>query len=181
LGGSTSERRVHHEQVAFDAWPKEDQDAASSLSRLLDHIAVEIYHASGAFHPSGPANRAEILPEAARQRFYQETGPLMDELAEIGLASIAHHLLETLESFIPFDPAGVFVRMSRVVASGRRGNYQFEAMGADLMVRVIERYLAEYRHVLREDERCRAALLEVLDVFVRAGWPSARQLTYRLD
>ncbi|HEV3075398.1 MAG TPA: hypothetical protein VHB47_13335 [Thermoanaerobaculia bacterium] len=170
-----------HEPVPFDAWPKEDQDVVGSLTRLIDQIAVEVYHASGAFHPNGPVNRGEILPEAGRQRFYQETGPLLDELAEIGLASIAHHLLQTLESFIAFDPAGVFVRMARVVASGRRGNYQFEALAVELIVRVVERYLAEHRHVFREDERCRVALLEILDVFVGAGWPSARQLTYRLD
>jgi hypothetical protein len=180
-GESRDRLLADHARVAFDAWPKKDQDAVKSLTRLLDQIGIEVYHASGAFLPSGQGERAEVLPEAGRQRFYLETGCLVDELADIGLASIAHHLLETLESFIPFDPAGVFVRMARVVRSGRRGNYQFESMAADLMVRLVERYLAEHRHVLREDKACRAALLEILDVFVRAGWPSARQLTYRID
>lgn len=169
------------EGVPFDAWPKEEQEVVRSLTQLLDQIGVEVYHASGAFRPSGSGNRGEILPESGRQLFYQETGPLLDELAEIGLASIVHHLLETLESFIACDPAGVFVRMGRVVAAGRRGNYEFESLAVDLIVRVVERYLAEYRQIFREDEGCRAALLEILDTFVRAGWPSARQLTYRLD
>jgi hypothetical protein len=49
------------------------------------------------------------------------------------------------------------------------------------MVRLVERYLAEHRPLLREDDECRRILLEVLDIFVQAGWPQARRLTYRLE
>jgi hypothetical protein len=48
-------------------------------------------------------------------------------------------------------------------------------------VKLVERYLAEHRALFREDAACRQALLEMLDIFVKAGWPAARQLTYRLD
>ena len=65
--------------------------------------------------------------------------------------------------------------------SGQKDGYQFEAMAADLLVNLVERYLAEYRSVLREERGCQAALLEMLDIFVRVGWPSARRLTYRLE
>jgi hypothetical protein len=102
-------------------------------------------------------------------------------LADVGLPSLTHHLLETLESFVVIDPRGVFLRIGRVVRSGERGGYQYEQVAVDLLVRLVERYLAEYRTLLREDERCRRTLLEILDIFVRAGWPSARRLTYRLD
>jgi hypothetical protein len=61
------------------------------------------------------------------------------------------------------------------------GGYQFEQMAADLVVRLVERYLAEYRELLQNDPKCRQALVELLDTFVRAGWPAARQLTYRLE
>ncbi len=49
------------------------------------------------------------------------------------------------------------------------------------MVRLVEQYLAEYRAILRENEECRRTLLEVLDIFVQVGWPSALRLTYRLE
>ena len=47
------------------------------------------------------------------------------------------------------------------------------------MVRLIERYLAEYRHLLRGDNNLQSALREILETFV--GWPAALQLIYRLD
>ena len=55
------------------------------------------------------------------------------------------------------------------------------ASAAGLVVEIVEQYLAEYRPLLREDTKCRQALIEVLDLFVQAGWPSARRITYRLE
>jgi hypothetical protein len=169
-----------HDRQPFDAWPDEDQATLRSLAQLLSRIAVEVYHASGAYRPQGTGAPTEILSEAGRRRFYEEHGPLLDELAEVGSADTAHRLLETLESFVSFDPAGVFLRMARVVRAAKRGNYHLEDVAANLMVKLVERYLADYGHVLREDAACCAALLEILDTFISAGWPNVRQITYRL-
>ena len=68
-----------------------------------------------------------------------------------------------------------------MVKSGKRGNYQYESMGADQIVQIIERYLAEYRSLLQDDAECRVALREVLDAFVEAGWPAAQRVSYKLD
>jgi len=105
----------------------------------------------------------------------------MDLLAEVGYPSITHHLLQTLEAFILTDPNTVFLKVGRTVAAGERGGYQAESMGADLVVKIVERYLAEHRQVIQEDAECRDTLLRVIDTFVRAGWPSARRLVYRLE
>ena len=42
-------------------------------------------------------------------------------------------------------------------------------------------YFAEFRLLLRERSDCHTALMRILDVFVRVGWPSAYQLTYQLS
>jgi len=83
--------------------------------------------------------------------------------------------------FISFDPIGVFLRIGRVVQGGKKDSYQYESLAVDLMVRLVERYLAEHRALLRENGECRQTLLEILDTFVQAGWRSARRLTYRLE
>jgi hypothetical protein len=172
-----------HMPAPFNTWPEAEQKNARALAQLIDHIGNEIYFASGAYdlkRQGGAGDRKQLTPEE-RVRFYHEAGSLLDTLAEVGLPSLAHHLLETLEAFIPFDPGGVFLRIGQVIRGGEKGGYQYESLAADLMVRLVERYLAEYRGLLRENEECRRALLEVLDIFVKAGWPSARRLTYRLE
>ena len=180
--------RLHHIQTAyanvpFNDWPETEQKNAQSLTRLIDYIGREIYFASGAYGAErrGRTDDQRPFTHKEKERFYHEAGHILDELADVGLPSLAHHLLETLEAFIPSDPERVFLRIGRVIQSGQKGGYQYESLAADLMVRLVEQYLAEYRVILRENEECRRTLLEVLDIFVQVGWPSARRLTYRLE
>jgi len=114
-----------------------------------------------------------------KRRFFSEVKPVLNVLGTFGFPSVVHHLLETLEFLLEVDPKEVFLLIANVVRSGKAGGYQYEQLGADLIVGLVERYLAEYRHILREDKQCREGLREILDTFVQ--WPNARRLTYRLD
>jgi hypothetical protein len=179
---------LHHIETAyanvpFNDWPETAQKNTQSLTQLIDYIGWEIYFASGAHGAKSHDQADEQGPFIYEEkvRFYREAGHILDELADVGLPSLAHHLLETLEVFIPSDPEGVFLRIGRVIRGGQKGGYQYESLAADLMVRLVEQYLAEYRALLRENKECRQTLLEVLDIFVQVGWPSARRLTYRLE
>ncbi len=166
----------------FSDWPKSNQKTVKSLLRLIDRIGTEVYFASGAYDARRQGQRREVREVGPQsRRFYEEAGKILDELADAALPSVTHHLLETLEYFIPLDPRGVFLRIQRIVVGAQQAGYQYESMAADLIVRLVERYLAEHRTLLQEDEYCRKALIKVLDVFVRAGWPSARRLAYRLE
>jgi hypothetical protein len=48
------------------------------------------------------------------------------------------------------------------------------------IVKLVERVLADHKDVLRETGVTNA-LGEMLDIFVRAGWQQAMQITFRLD
>ena len=175
--------RIEEAYPKFNDLPEAEQTSAQSFIQIIDHIGTEIYFASGAYDAKRQ-NRTDdsgSLTDEEKARFYGEAGPILDALAEVGLPRLAYHLLETLESFIPIDPEGIFLRIGQVLQSGQAWGYQYETLGADLMVRLIERYLAEYRSLLRQNDNCRRTMLEVLDIFVKPGWPSARRLTYRLE
>lgn len=168
--------------IAFNEWPEADQEIAKSLIQLIDHIAREVYFASGAYgakSQEGGQRLPVVTPQS--KRFYEEASTILDALAEVAFPSVAHHLIKTLEHFIPVDPDGVFLRIHRAVLSAQRAGYQYESLAADLIVRIVERYLSEYRTLLQEDADCRKVLIEILDIFVEAGWPSAQRLVYRLE
>jgi hypothetical protein len=169
--------------LGFTSWPPSDREAVKNLSKLLDHVAKEVYFASGAFREKNrnQEGRNKTLGNEERVRFYHDAGSILSDLANVGIPSIAHSVLETLESFIEFDPRGVFVRVGSLVNAGRRSGYQYEPLAAGLVVNIVERYLAEYRTLLQESSECRRLLMDLLDVFVRAGWPSARRITYQLE
>lgn len=164
-----------------EAWQETDQIKYNNLLRLADAICMKIYFASGAFKRDKSDDRSPAAEpgEAEKRRFLYETTPMINGLAEFGHPRIVHHLVETLETLIELDPRRVFLLIGRIIQSGKPYGYQYDSMAERLMVRLIERFLAEYRTILREDQECRNALIEILDTFI--GWTSARRLTYRLE
>jgi hypothetical protein len=161
---------------AFDSWPESDQATVRSMFGILDEVTLRLHLAVGARHDGSRAGD-EISPE--RARLYTEAKPILARLAIAAVAPIAHHLIQTLETFIPLDPSGIFALIAQSVKSADQGGYSTEPMAADLIVRIVERYLADYRSVFVDHDRM-SDLMDCLDAFVRAGWPSAQSLTFRL-
>lgn len=160
-------------------WSESDAEQLKGVARLVDHSATELYFASGVFVNGGQPQSA--VSRLQQERFYRELTSTIDRLSMIGIPDAVHHLIEMLEVFAPIDPRRVFLQVSTLVEGGRKGGYHYESMGAERIVRIVERYLAEYRALLQEDAECRIALRKTLDAFVEAGWPTAQQLSYRLD
>jgi len=160
----------------------QDQEEARILGRLAESVCIHVYFVSGAYKDV-PGDQSEKIPMgfAERKRFLDDARTVLELLSDFSLPSLTHHLLEMLEFFIPYEPRRVFLLVGRVVRTGKGGGYQYESMAVDLVVRLVERFIAEFRHILREDEECRRTLVEILDIFVDAGWASARKLTYRME
>ena len=114
-------------------------------------------------------------------RFLIECGPFIDQLATFRFPAILHRLLETLEFLVPADPERVFLQVGRIVQAGKQSGYQYEGPAVELIVRFVERYLAQYRYVFRENDECMKSLIAILDTFVQVGSPSTRRLVYRME
>ena len=185
-----AEKLLAQATASFSAWNAElagqDHDregpqikAARTTAHVIDGVASEVYFATGIFDER--QNRASAVSLGQRERLYSESASLLDSLCDVAFASSTHHVIETHEAFIPIDPRGTFLRIARTVKAGQAGGYHTDSLGAGLVVNLVERYLAEHRTLLQQDEECRHALIDVLGIFVRAGWPEALRLTYGLQ
>lgn len=162
----------------------EEIEEYKGLAKTIDNISSNLYFASGAYdkkrNQQSPEKKPLTLDE--KKRFWNEASNIFDSLSSFGsLPSVTHHLIETLESYIPIDPIGVFEKVGRIITIAKVGGYQYESLAADLIIKIIEQYLAEYGWIFREQLGCQSILIEILDIFVDAGWPNARRLTYRLE
>lgn len=101
-----------------DVQRDEVQKRAQNALRLVDTLALDVCAASGAI--GDQQNR----PLEEHKRFLNVLGWLLDVLAEFAHPSVAHDLVKTLEVLIPADPAGVFLRIGKVVRTSRAGGYQ---------------------------------------------------------
>jgi hypothetical protein len=154
-------------------------EAYEEVARLVDSATMDIYFASGAHDVARGSRTATNLPtDDYRRRFFERAKPTLEHLADAGLARVSHYLIETLRFLIDVDPAEVFVLVGEVVRKSMVDAYHHESLAADLIVGVVERYLADYRDVFLDNQECQQVLIELLDTFV--GWPEARRLAYRL-
>jgi len=157
---------------------KDDEEYLKQTARTLDFISNQIYFGSGAYADN---NNKRSLSDDERMTFWHEGQSVIKALTTAALPSIAHHLIQTLQSFVKCDPPNVFHSIAAVVASAKRFGYQYESMAVDLLVEIAELYLAQYPALLQHDEQCRRELMAILEAFVNAGWPSALRLIYRLE
>ncbi len=175
----TLELETKYQGINYPPLSETDQNTWRDLAHLANSICMQVYFASGAYRDNGEDN----IPrgEAERRRFWQEARPVLEMLAEFSYPRLTHHLVKTLEYLISFDPDEVFLLVGKVIKKGREGGYQYESLAMDLIVRLVERFIAEYPNCLQENKACLRTLIEILDTFVEAGWPAARRLTYRME
>ena len=160
-------------QPVTEGRPTEEQTKA--LAGVLGSVGWSICFASG-------VKDADERPgEQVLRRFYTESREVFDELADVGLPHLSHRLLEALEILVPINPRGVFRRVARVVRGGRKGAYEYDSLAEDVIVRIVDRYLADHRDLFQRDEEARKHLILVLDTFVRAGSEGAWRLSFGLD
>jgi hypothetical protein len=160
--------------AAPDQWRPSDRELYGHVLKGIDEVATRIHLTSGAFR------HGNAEPSAPDATFFEHAKPLLKTLASMVHPHTAHAVIETLAFFVPLDPVGVLLLIAQSVKASAANNYQYEPLAEELIVNTVERYLAESRPLLREHPECHVALMEILDIFVRVGWPQAHQLTYRL-
>lgn len=160
---------------------EETKQAAQSALHILDAAMLRIYFASGAQEKRTGSRSGPRPDKLERSRFLNVMWPTLEVMATVPYPSVTHNFLQTIEDFIDDEPMRIFeLLLSGTLIGGRLGGYQLEGLGADLFVKIVRRYLADYRDVLSAKSEFRKGLIEALDYFVRVGWPDARRLAYEL-
>ncbi len=149
-------------------------ERARSAMQIIDTVCQQLYFSSGAFQNPPP------MTVQGSAVFLHETAPILRKIGEHGGPHTVYYLIQLLEHLVEADPAGVFDLIAfAVLKGGQQTGYQFESLAADLMVKLVGRYLADHKEIFDDPQR-RTALVDTLEVFVAAGWPSIRRLFYRL-
>jgi len=173
-------RNLIEKRLAGTVPTSEERTQFDDLEHLLVVCGGELYFASGAFQEYRPG-LAPVLTKPEQMEFYRAIAPSWDLLAEIGTPKLVHSMVQTLEMFVPADPARAFLLIGKSVLAGRIWKYHFESQAVDLIVRVIRACIAEHRSIFERNPECLRVLRQLLDLFITAGWSSARIVAYRVD
>ena len=119
--------------------------------RLLDQSCNQLYFGSGAFRPSSDQDGPGLLDAIAKQRFLSDYRTILDQIGQNGGARTIHHLIDLYAHLADAAPDVIFDHISAIlVGPAIKENYQFEALGADALVALVRRYLADYRAVFED-------------------------------
>ena len=164
--------------VVIDSPEESTRERVHTLGRLLGAVCLELYFASGADHNA--AATAPVLCNEGLRLFFDEIADTLEIIGNNATPHTVYHLLQLMEFMLPTDPARAFDLTAHALCNGgRKTGYQFESLGADLSVKLIGLFLADYKELFADKGR-RDALIECLEIFMDAGWPAARRLLYRL-
>lgn len=163
---------------------KQNQGNIEQLAQIVDGIASELYFASGAYAEKQNKNE-EKLALAQTGRFWTDAAPLLKALAAEPHPHTAYEVVQTLHHLLPYSPEEVFLLAAESIRTSSTAGFQFESLAVPVVVKIVQRVLADHRDILKThngtESPALTALLEVLDIFVEAGWAEARSLTHRLE
>ncbi len=171
---------AHHKLVADTG--ELDKQAAIKKYRaaedVIHHAMNQLYFGSGA----NEHDRESVgLPDAvAMACFLDDYAEILSLIATSHEPATLYHLIELYEYLIPANPVRVFEAIhSILLGRGKEEGYHFEHLAEVSLVRIVKRYLAEYRTIF-EDENRRAKLVEIIQLFSDVGWTDALKLLYEL-
>jgi hypothetical protein len=165
-----------------DAGESEKQQASdrySAAERVIHHAMNQLYFGAGA---NGEDRETSVgLPDAAAMaHFLSDYGDILALLATAREPSTLHHLVELYAFLIPGDPIAVFEAIHAILLGrGEEEGYHHESLANTAIVKIIKRYIADYRAIF-EDEGRRPKLVAILQLFSDVGWTEALRLLYDL-
>jgi hypothetical protein len=178
-------KRLHESGELNEAVIASEQEAMRQTSQLVDGIATQLYYTSGAYAEDHPQQEREGLSHQRVCRFWKDSEPIFDALSTEAHPHTVHHLVQTFRHLLPCAPTKVFLLAMRSICNSSEVGFQNESLAVPDVVKLIQRALADHRDIFANtdgsESECLEMLLKVLDIFVEAGWPEARQLTHRLE
>ena len=161
----------------------ETEKKLHDIYRVIDDVIMRLYYAA-----AYERGQSEEIPNELRCRFYDQVKPIMEKVIAlpqdrengVTFAKTAGYFIQTLTSFLSCNPKEVLHFAVRIARSSESSGYSFDSFAVKNYVNFVEIVLADYRGEVRDGEALED-LLNILDIFVRAGWSDALRLVWRLD
>jgi hypothetical protein len=156
------------------------------LYGVIDNTVSRIFFAAEVRQQAEPKD--EKLTDEKRNEFFHQILPVFEKIIAFAkqektgmlLAPTAHNFVQLLNGCLKYDPVLVIRLTAEVVSSGKRFNYNLDSLAMSEIVRLVEAVLTDYRSEIQDEESINN-LLSILDGFIEAGRPEARNLVWRLD
>ena len=155
--------------------------------RVIDTVVMRLYFAVTDENDESERSTEGMSPELCC-RYYNTVKPLMKQVIDFALhgkkgvmfAPTAYHFMQLLTNFLSCNPKEVLQFAVGVTRSSEPSGYSLDSLAVENVVQFVEIVLADHRSEVREGQALED-LLNLLDIFAKAGWSDALRLVWRLD
>ena len=154
---------------------------------VIDTVVMHLYFAVTDENVESERSTEGMSPESC-SRYYNIVKPLMKQVIDFALdskkggmfAPTAYHFMQLLTNLLSCNPKEVLHFAVGVARSGEPSGYSVDSLAVEDVVKFVEIVLADHRNEVREGQGLED-LLNLLDIFAKAGWSDALKLVWRLD
>jgi len=155
--------------------------------KIIDTIIQRIYFSMQVSKRILQHNRIKITQEH-QEIFYFFAKPLLEKILSISRqlggghmqGHSAHYFIEIMGEALRFDARFSLATTSEITVMAAATNYTFDHSAIREVVKYTERLLADHKSMLTEPEAF-AQIMNLLNIYVRSGWPEALELLWKLD
>ena len=173
--------------ISDDGQSEEITEKLHEVYKVIDEVVMRLYFAA-AHQKSGTQEPVEEIPHSLHCEFYDQVKPLMEKVIEFAsdeehgvmFAKTAYYFMRLLTAFQSYNLKEVLSFAAGVAQSSERFGYNLDSLAVGDVVKFVETVLADHRSEVREGQALKD-LLNLLDVFTKAGWSDALKLVWRLD
>jgi len=164
-----------------DSWPTERQNNVKNIYEIVDIIGRWLYFSAT------PKENVRKFEAGQMRQYYFEIKSLLEQVILMGdskggfiHASTAHYIMELCNIVLEHDPKGVIELAEKLCIVSAPYGYSIDSFAIGEVVKLVETCMADYREILKNTNTA-VSLMNLLDVFVKAGWPEAINLAIKLD
>ena len=164
-----------------DEWPEERQVKTKEVYEIVDTVGTWLY----LLIYRKKEQKEDIIKESQKEKYYFEIKELIKKVIIVGKdsllhASTAHNLIKLSSEVLKFDPNGVIEIAKDLCTVSANFGYVLDPMAIKEVVELIQSCIVDYKEIFKTKNNLKN-LTELLNIFVKAGWPEAIKLSIELD
>jgi len=163
----------------LDRYEESDRISVEACLRILRNASERLYFCSGTIDRAAPDGLGSNSGNIDAEEFAL-LSPLLESLATIPFAASTYNVIKTLLGAIDAYPTQA---LSIAVAAIQRAgdSIAMDHLAEDDVRMFVLRYIREHRGLLATNPSALSGIMDIVDLFVDAGWPQWIDVFYELD
>jgi len=172
--------RVGIENLPPPDRPSETPEWVKQVAQFFNHVAMQFLFSAEEHAKQWAAVQVDEREELITA-WWDTVEPILEVLLAMPHPMITYDMVKGLGHLVDLDVQRSLHWLRRVTEAGAPAGLTSETLAADHTVQILGRILAEHKASLAVGGELRSDFLQILEAYLRVGWPKAVRLAIELE